>query len=101
VAPRLDAHYAPEQDERLAAAKVLTGPTDIPKVNRQQLIDDVRQASERELRISRIIPLCETLQALYAAKICSYAQGMNLIREAAKQLGWTVNLGESHKQDPS
>ena len=32
--------------------------------------------------------------ALYAAKICSYAQGMNLIREAARQLHWSVDLGE-------
>lgn len=45
------------------------------QVNKTQLVDDVRQA-------------------LYAAKICSYAQGMNLIREAGKQLGWTINLGE-------
>ena len=47
----------------------------LPKVDKAQLISDVRQA-------------------LYAAKICSYAQGMNLIREAAKQLGWNVDLGE-------
>ena len=53
-----------KKDERVAASKILSGPTDMPEVDRSQLIDDVRQA-------------------LYAAKICSYAQGLNLIREAA------------------
>jgi 6-phosphogluconate dehydrogenase len=63
------------KEERAAASKVLVGPTDLPRVDKAQLIDDVRQA-------------------LYAAKICSYAQGMNLIREAGKQLGWRIDLGE-------
>jgi 6-phosphogluconate dehydrogenase len=32
--------------------------------------------------------------ALYAAKICSYAQGMNLIKAGSEAFGWNVNLGE-------
>ena len=48
------------QEERVIASSVLSGPTDLPKVDRAQLVDDVRQA-------------------LYAAKICSYAQ----VRESA------------------
>ncbi|HEV2763604.1 MAG TPA: NADP-dependent phosphogluconate dehydrogenase [Pyrinomonadaceae bacterium] len=32
--------------------------------------------------------------ALYASKICSYAQGMNLIREGSKEWSWDINLGE-------
>jgi len=34
--------------------------------------------------------------ALYASKICSYAQGMNLIRQAAEDFGWAadINLSE-------
>jgi 6-phosphogluconate dehydrogenase len=76
MAAALDARYLSGlKEERVAASKVLRGPTDVPKVDRAQLIDDVRQA-------------------LYAAKVCSYAQGMNLIREAAGQLKWTVDLGE-------
>ena len=76
MAAALDARYLSGlKEERTAASKILTGPTEMPKLDRAQLIDDVRQA-------------------LYAAKICSYAQGMNLIREAAKQVGWSVNLGE-------
>ena len=76
MAAALDARFISGlKEERVAASAVLHGPGDVPKVDRAQLIDDVRQA-------------------LYAAKICSYAQGMNLIREAAKQLNWTVDLGE-------
>jgi len=32
--------------------------------------------------------------ALYASKIISYAQGFQLIREAAKEYDWTLNYGE-------
>jgi len=32
--------------------------------------------------------------ALYASKICSYAQGMNLIRQGSNQYNWNVNLCE-------
>ena len=31
------------------------------------------------------------LQALYASKIVSYAQGFMLLREAAKEYGWQLN----------
>lgn len=32
--------------------------------------------------------------ALYASKICSYAQGMSLIRAASEEYGWNVSLRE-------
>ncbi|MBC8029810.1 MAG: NADP-dependent phosphogluconate dehydrogenase [Pyrinomonadaceae bacterium] len=32
--------------------------------------------------------------ALYAAKICSYAQGMNLIKAGSDEFGWNINLSE-------
>jgi 6-phosphogluconate dehydrogenase len=32
--------------------------------------------------------------ALYASKICSYAQGMNLIRAGSEHYQWDINLGE-------
>lgn len=32
--------------------------------------------------------------ALYASKICSYAQGMNLIKAGSDQFGWNINLSE-------
>ncbi|RYR13262.1 hypothetical protein Ahy_B04g070356 isoform A [Arachis hypogaea] len=44
-------------------------------VDKKRLIDDVRQA-------------------LYASKICSYAQGMNLLRAKSNEKGWNLNLGE-------
>jgi 6-phosphogluconate dehydrogenase len=32
--------------------------------------------------------------ALYASKICSYAQGLNLIRRGSEEYNWGVELGE-------
>ena len=64
------------KDQRTAASKILPGPTDI-KVNgdRQQFINDVRDA-------------------LYASKVVAYAQGFDQMIAAAKEHGWTLNLGE-------
>ena len=76
IAASLDARYLSSlKAERVIAATILRGPEALPRVDKAALIEDVRAA-------------------LYSAKICSYAQGMNLIREASKQLGWTVDLGE-------
>ncbi|KAG7389996.1 hypothetical protein PHYPSEUDO_008958 [Phytophthora pseudosyringae] len=76
ITASLDARYlSARKEERVLASKLLSGPSEIPAVDKQQLIDDVRQA-------------------LYASKICSYAQGLNLIREAGVQMGWNVDLGE-------
>jgi 6-phosphogluconate dehydrogenase len=33
--------------------------------------------------------------ALYASKICSYAQGMNLIRAGSEHYEWGIDLGET------
>jgi len=76
IASALDARYMSGLlEERLVASKILTGPTTTElKIDKNELIQDVRKA-------------------LYAAKICSYAQGMNLIREAARVNGWKLNLG--------
>ncbi|KAJ0765935.1 putative phosphogluconate dehydrogenase (NADP(+)-dependent, decarboxylating) [Helianthus annuus] len=68
------------KDERVEAAKVFKsgGFDDIlvnEKVEKDKLFNDVRQA-------------------LYAAKICSYAQEMNLIRAKSKEKGWNLKLGE-------
>ncbi|KAG0619886.1 hypothetical protein M758_4G172500 [Ceratodon purpureus] len=68
------------KDERVAASKVFKelGVGDLlkkVKVDKKELIDNVRKA-------------------LYASKICSYAQGMNLIRAKSIEKGWNLNLGE-------
>jgi len=64
-------------EERRVAHKSLQGPalSAGPAVDKAQLIKDVKYA-------------------LYAAKICSYAQGMNLIRAAGAKNGWHLRLGE-------
>ena len=31
--------------------------------------------------------------ALYASKICSYAQGMNIIKHKSADKGWDIDLG--------
>ena len=63
------------KDERVAAAKVLTGPKTLKAVgDRKELIEDVRRA-------------------LYCSKMVSYAQGYMLLREAAKEQGWKLNMG--------
>jgi len=72
----LDARFiAFDLDSRTAMAPLLDGPSQMPEVDREQLIEDVKNA-------------------LYCSKICSYAQGMNLIRTASEEFGWGVNLGE-------
>lgn len=61
--------------ERVEASKVLTGPSAQFTGNRQQLINAVRDA-------------------LYMAKICSYAQGMALLRAASKEYDYNLPYGE-------
>jgi 6-phosphogluconate dehydrogenase len=64
------------KDERMAAAKVLHGPSVGPGApgDGKTLIEDLRRA-------------------LYAAKIASYAQGYMLMRAAAAEYGWSLNYG--------
>ncbi|KAA8490860.1 6-phosphogluconate dehydrogenase, decarboxylating [Porphyridium purpureum] len=62
------------KDERVAASSQLAGPKAAYKIgNKDEYIESVRQA-------------------LYASKICSYAQGYMLLREAAKEYSWKLNL---------
>ncbi len=63
------------KEERVAASKILSGPRSKVKVDRRLFL--------RQLE-----------QAVYAAKICSYAQGYQLMRQAAKDYGWKLNYGE-------
>ena len=62
------------KDERVAAAKVLAGPKAKFKGDKAAFIEDVRQA-------------------LYASKICSYAQGFQLMRAAAAEQDWKLDYG--------
>ena len=62
------------KDERVAASKVLNGPTTKYDGEKTTMIDDLRKA-------------------LYASKIVSYAQGYQLMRAAAVDYGWNLNNG--------
>jgi 6-phosphogluconate dehydrogenase len=63
------------KDERVKASKVLKGPRLRYRGGRQELIDGVHDG-------------------LYASKICSYAQGMAMLRAASQEYNWNLNLGE-------
>ena len=63
------------KEERVAAAAVLQGPDAKPFTgDRSAFVEDVRRA-------------------LYASKICSYAQGFQLLRMAAAEYDWQLNFG--------
>ncbi|MBM7581676.1 6-phosphogluconate dehydrogenase [Caldicoprobacter guelmensis] len=63
------------KEERLAASKVLKGPQIKFEGEREQLIEDIGKA-------------------LYASKICSYAQGFALLRQASEAYNWNLKLGD-------
>ena len=64
------------KEERVAASKLLKGPqTENYTGDKTELIEAIRQA-------------------LYASKICSYAQGFQLMRDADKEYDWKLNFGE-------
>ena len=74
------------KDERVAASRVLTGPE--PKIS-----DDASTG----LSTSPQVIIAAVRDALYAAKICSYAQGFSLLRMASKEYGYNLNYGEIAK----
>ena len=65
------------KEERVQASRFLKGPGNMDTVSKD-FVEAVRRA-------------------LYASKICAYAQGFGLIREASKQYGWNIKLGEIAK----
>ncbi len=62
--------------ERLAAAQVLTRPQAAFQGNKAELVEAVRAA-------------------LYASKICAYAQGMALLRAASQEYQYDLDLGST------
>jgi 6-phosphogluconate dehydrogenase len=77
IAAAIDARVLSSmKDERVAASKVLVAPASLPaRVDRQQYIQDVHDA-------------------LYASKICSYAQGMALIQAGSAEWKWNIDMRE-------
>ncbi|WP_248926507.1 NADP-dependent phosphogluconate dehydrogenase [Paenibacillus hamazuiensis] len=63
------------KQERVAASKVLSGPAAAPfDGDRAEFVEAVRQA-------------------LYASKICSYAQGFAQMRAASEEYNWNLDYG--------
>jgi len=62
------------RDERVKASSVL--------------VEDARPRPEKTEFVKAIG------EALYASKICAYAQGYQLLREASQEYGWDLNYGE-------
>jgi len=62
------------KEERVTASKVLKGPDAKFRGNKEEFVKDL-------------------MQALYASKIVSYAQGYQLMRAAAADYGWKLNYG--------
>ncbi|REJ93926.1 MAG: phosphogluconate dehydrogenase (NADP(+)-dependent, decarboxylating) [Planctomycetota bacterium] len=63
-----------QKDARVRAAELLSGPEVRFNGDRAQFIEDVRQA-------------------LYASKLCSYAQGFVQLDAAAEEFGWKLDNG--------
>ncbi len=63
------------QPERVAASRVLSGPSHRAPVDSLDFVEKVRRA-------------------LFASKICSYAQGFQLLRAADQSHGWGLNFGQ-------
>jgi 6-phosphogluconate dehydrogenase len=62
------------KEERVRASKILTGPNGRYQGDKKAFIEAVRQA-------------------LYASKICSYAQGYFQLQAAAREHKWPLNFG--------
>ena len=63
------------KEERVAASSILEGPSLEFTGDKAAFIDAIHDA-------------------LYCSKICSYAQGFQLMREAQNEYDWTLNFGE-------
>jgi 6-phosphogluconate dehydrogenase len=79
IAAAIDARVLSSQKaERVEAERILAGPdikAPFAAAERQQAIDDLAAG-------------------LYAARICTYAQGMALIRQGAERYKWRIDLAE-------
>lgn len=62
------------KEERLAASALFAAPNLEFRGDKTEFVEQVRQA-------------------LYASKICSYAQGYQLMQMSAKEFGWQLNYG--------
>ena len=68
------------KDERVQASEILSGPreTNVAIKDKKVFVEAIRKA-------------------LYASKICAYAQGFDLMLQAKEEHNWELNLGEIAK----
>jgi len=62
------------KEERVAASKILAPPITC-RFNKEEIIAYLRTA-------------------LYVSKVCSYAQGLSVIKAASDEFDWNINLAE-------
>jgi len=62
------------KEERMVASEILQEPDHKFQGEKNEFVEKIRKA-------------------LYASKICSYAQGFQLMRAASEEFGWNLNLG--------
>jgi len=76
IAAAIDARVLSSmKDERVIASEKIKGPSVVKPGDRERFISDVHDA-------------------LYAAKICSYAQGMALIQAGSTEWKWNIDMRE-------
>jgi len=76
IASSLDARYlSARKEERVAASTILQGPSEYPNVSKPQILEDLTSA-------------------LFCSKICSYAQGLDIIKTASLEHGWNIDLAK-------
>lgn len=63
------------KEERVAASSMLPGKVKSPKIRRERFLKQLHDS-------------------VYAAKICSYAQGYQLMRAASSEYGWNLDFGK-------
>ncbi len=84
VVPTIDSaidtrNISSRKDERVEASKQIKGPSNGKYTgDKKEMIAAIRDA-------------------LYASKICSYTQGMNLIRAGSQSYNWNIDLGETSR----
>ena len=67
------------KEQRVRASRVLSGP--------DEALQEFRSSVERDEFVNLV------RSALFASKICSYAQGFYQLQAAAKEYGWDLNYG--------
>ncbi|KAM3179631.1 hypothetical protein ACTXT7_000218 [Hymenolepis weldensis] len=107
------------KDERMKASKILTGPTNVPEVEKYKKasFEEKKDVIEQIRRLARVATKAHSsnecsssdnytrfnqcgrqfhspvVLALYASKVVSYAQGFMLLQKARDDFGWELNLG--------